>query len=39
MDLKRFTTWLLLALLAVCGGVQAAPPVLDSADNGLLVLS
>ncbi|MGH8089237.1 MAG: polysaccharide deacetylase family protein, partial [Stenotrophomonas sp.] len=42
MDLKRFTSWLLLALLAVCGGVQAqtaAPPVLDSADNGLLVLS
>ncbi|MFI8716996.1 poly-beta-1,6-N-acetyl-D-glucosamine N-deacetylase PgaB [Stenotrophomonas sp. NPDC077464] len=39
MDLKRFTSWLLLALLAVCGSVQAAPPVLDAADNGLLVLS
>ncbi len=46
MDLKRFITFALLALLAVLGNAHAQPlpaqlpaRVLDSADNGLLVLS
>ncbi|WP_258224052.1 polysaccharide deacetylase family protein, partial [Stenotrophomonas sp. HMWF003] len=41
MDLKRWTLGLLLAMLAVVvpAHAQPQPALLDSADNGLLVLS